>query len=159
MTTAGPTDAHGTQDRGRGPRILLYSDDVDTRQQVLLAVGRRLRRGAPDIEWVESATHDAVIALADAGGFDLLVLDGEAAKSGGMGLCRQLKEETYRCPPVLVLVGRPQDAWLASWSNADAVVAQPLDPIELQGTVERLLGGAVQVEDTYARTPAPAHHP
>jgi DNA-binding response OmpR family regulator len=152
MTTAGPTDAHGTRDRGRGPRILLYSDDVDTRQQVLLGVGRRLRRGAPDIEWVEAATHDAVLRLVDAGGLDLLVLDGEAAKSGGMGLCRQLKEETYRCPPVLVLVGRPQDAWLASWSNADAVVAQPLDPIELQATVARLLGGPVDAAVARAAT-------
>ena len=43
------------------PRILLYSDDVDAREQVRLAVGRRLRRGAPDIEWVEVATAPAVI--------------------------------------------------------------------------------------------------
>jgi DNA-binding response OmpR family regulator len=125
----------------RAPRVLLYSDDVDTRGQVRLAVGRRLTRGAPEIEWVEVATHPAVITLADSERFDLLVLDGEAAKSGGMGLCRQLKNELFECPPVLVLVGRTQDAWLASWSLADAVVAQPLDPIELQGVVARLLEG------------------
>jgi len=39
---------------------------------------------------------------------------------------------------VLVLTGRPQDAWLASWSNADAAVSRPLDPIDLQGAVARL---------------------
>ena len=123
----------------RAPRVLLYSDDADTRSQVLLAVGPRLRRGAPEIEWVESATHAGVLTHADAGGFDLFVLDGEAAKSGGMGLCRQLKDELFRCPPVLLLTGRPQDAWLASWSLADAVVAAPFDPVELQGVVARLL--------------------
>ena len=87
------------------PRILLYSDDVDAREQVRLAVGRRLRRGAPDIEWVEVATAPAVISSTEAGGLDLLILDGEADKVGGMGLARQLKDEIYRCPPVLVLTG------------------------------------------------------
>ena len=121
------------------PRILLYSDHVDTREQVRLAVGRRLRRGAPDIEWVEVATAPAVIINAEAGGLDLLILDGEADKVGGLGLARQLKDEIYRCPPVLVLTGRPQDAWLASWSNAEAVVSRPLDPVELHAAVAALV--------------------
>ncbi|MGO1341304.1 MAG: hypothetical protein ACTMID_06390, partial [Cellulosimicrobium funkei] len=90
--------------------------------QVLLAVGRRLGAGQPEIEWHEVATPAAVVASADAGGWDLLVLDGEADKAGGMGLCRQLKNEIYACPPVLVLTGRPQDGWLASWSLADDAV-------------------------------------
>ena len=33
-----------------------------------------------------------------AAGFDLLILDGEAAPVGGMGLCSQLKDEIYRLP-------------------------------------------------------------
>jgi len=121
------------------PRILLYSDDVDARAQVRLAVGRRLRRGAADIEWIEVATAPFVIAQAEAGGLDLLILDGEADKVGGMGLARQLKDEIYRCPPILVLTGRPQDAWLASWSNAEAVVSRPLDPVELHAAVVALV--------------------
>jgi hypothetical protein len=43
----------------------------------------------------------------DAGGIDLAILDGEAVP-GGMGLCRQLKDEVVRCPPILVLTA--QDA-------------------------------------------------
>ena len=134
MSTANPA--------ARGPRILLYSDDVDAREQVRLAVGRRLGRGEPDLEWIEVATADAVITVADAGGADVLVLDGEADKVGGMGLCRQLKDEVYACPPVLVLTGRPQDAWLASWSNADAVVSRPLDPVVLHAAVADLVHAA-----------------
>jgi DNA-binding response OmpR family regulator len=122
-----------------GPRILLYSDDVDAREQVRLGVGRRLGRGEPDIEWTEVATAAGVIASAEQGGLDLLILDGEADKVGGMGLARQLKDEVFRCPPVLVLTGRPQDAWLASWSNADGVVSRPLDPVELHDAVVALL--------------------
>ena len=125
-----------------GPRILLYSDDVDARAQVRLGVGRRLGRGEPDIDWVEVATADAVYATVDAEKLDLLILDGEADKVGGMGVARQLKEEVYECPPVLVLTGRPQDAWLASWSNADAVISRPLDPVLLHRAVQSLLVGS-----------------
>ena len=135
MSTGQPDNAAALP----GPRILLYSDDVDAREQVRLAVGRRLRRGAPDVEWVEVATAPAVITQVEAGGLDVLILDGEADKVGGMGLARQLKDEIYRCPPILVLTGRPQDAWLASWSNAEAVVSRPLDPVELHAAVAALV--------------------
>ena len=109
-------------------RVLLYSDDVDTRAAVRLAIGRRVAADLPPVEWSECATPPAVVSTVDAGGLDLLVLDGEAVPAGGMGLCKQLKEEIYDCPPVLLLIGRPQDAWLATWSRADAVVPHPLDP-------------------------------
>ena len=55
------------------------------------------------------------------------MLDGEAVP-GGMGLCRQLKDEIVRCPPILVLTGRADDAWLATWSRADGVVPAPGRP-------------------------------
>ena len=124
-----------------GPRILLYSDDRTVREQVRLAVGPRLRAHAPAIDWHEVATPAAVVAAADGERWDLLVLDGEADKAGGMGLARQLKNEVYECPPVLVLPGRPQDAWLASWSLADAGVPRPLDAVAVQRTVAALLAG------------------
>ncbi len=122
-----------------GPRILLYSDDVDTRAQVRLAVGPRLHRDAPSIQWFEVATPAAALTAGAAEPWDLLVLDGEAPKNGGMSLARQFKDELADCPPILVLTGRPEDAWLASWSNADGVVAHPLDPVEVQEAVARLV--------------------
>ncbi len=125
-----------------GPRILLYSDDYSVREQVRLAVGPRLRAHAPEIEWQEVATAPAVIAAADNEQWDLVVLDGEADKAGGMGLARQLKNEVYECPPVLVLTGRAEDAWLASWSLADAVVPRPLDAVSVQSTIAGMLDGA-----------------
>lgn len=120
-------------------RVLLYSDHPQTRDSVLTGVGTRAAKDLPRIEWVEVATHAAVVSRVESEHFDLLVLDGEAGKSGGIGLCRQLKDEIFRCPPVLVLVGRLEDLWLASWSEAEAVLGRPLDPLELQDTVARLL--------------------
>jgi DNA-binding response OmpR family regulator len=119
-------------------RVLLYSSNADTRAAVRLAVGRRPAPGLPVVEWVECATEAAAVRHVDAGRLDVLVLDGEAQPYGGLGLCRQLKNEIYRCPPVLVLTGRPQDAWLAAWSQADAAVPHPLDPYAVAQAVADL---------------------
>ncbi|MBK8469606.1 MAG: hypothetical protein WAR57_01295 [Candidatus Phosphoribacter sp.] len=118
--------------------VLLYSDDVTTRDAVRLGVGRRPAKDVEVTSWLECATAYAVVEAVEAKHFDVLVLDGEATPMGGMGLCRQLKNEIFQCPPVLVLTGRVQDGWLASWSQADAVVPHPLDPVELARAVAAL---------------------
>ncbi len=120
-------------------RVLVYSDDRNTRRQVLASLGTRPDIDLPAIEYTECATEPMVIATVDAQRFDLLVLDGEAAPAGGMGIARQLKDEIFGCPPILVLIGRPQDAWLATWSRADAVVPHPLEPVALARSAAALL--------------------
>jgi len=50
-----------------------------------------------------------------------------------------MKDEIFRCPPILVLTGRVQDNWLANWSRADAAVPHPLDPFVLAETVAELM--------------------
>lgn len=117
----------------------MYSDDANTRAEVLLALGKRPHPDLPAVEYVECATEPVVIATLDAAGIDLAILDGEAAPAGGMGICRQLKDEIYQCPPVLVLIGRREDGWLATWSRADGVVPHPIDPLVLAETVISLL--------------------
>jgi DNA-binding response OmpR family regulator len=124
-------------------RVLVYSDDSDVRQQVILGLGRRVHPDLPELEYLEVATEPVVWQLLDAGGIDLAILDGEATPAGGMGIARQMKDEIYQSPPALVLVGRPQDNWLATWSRADAAVSHPLDPIELGEAVVRLLRSRV----------------
>lgn len=118
--------------------VLLYSDDIATRDAVRIAVGRRPARDVEVTSWLECATAAAVIEAVETGEFDVLVLDGEASPVGGLGLCRQLKNEIFSCPPVLVLTGRPQDGWLAAWSQADLAVPHPLDPIAVAGAVADL---------------------
>ena len=119
--------------------VLVYSDDRTAREAVLRALGRRPAPELPALRYIECATMPAVLKAMDAGGVDLAILDGEAVPIGGMGLCRQLKDEIYSCPPVLVITGRPQDAWLATWSRADGVVPRPLDPMVLAETTAALL--------------------
>ncbi|MBV2355565.1 hypothetical protein KUM39_14500 [Streptomyces sp. J2-1] len=119
--------------------VLVYSDDAGTREQVRLAAGRRPAPDVPQVEFVECATPAAAVAELDKGGIDVCVFDGESAPMGGMGLCRQVKDEVFNCPPVLLLMGRPQDAWLATWSRADAAVTLPVDPVEFAGSLASLL--------------------
>jgi DNA-binding response OmpR family regulator len=129
-------------------RVLVYSDDVNTRNEVILALGKRPHPDLPEVEYAECATEPVVIATMDAGGVDLAILDGEAVPAGGMGICRQLKDEIYQCPPVLVLTGRPEDGWLATWSRAEAAVSHPIDPVELAETVIRLLGPRAELSSS-----------
>ncbi|MFV2118663.1 hypothetical protein ACE14D_09505 [Streptomyces sp. Act-28] len=126
--------------------VLVYSDDANTRAQVRLAAGRRPAADVPPVEYVECATLPAVLERLGGGGVDVCVLDGEAVPAGGMGVCRQIKDEVFDCPPVLLLMGRPQDAWLATWSRADAAVTLPVDPAELAEALAALLRSRLSVE-------------
>jgi DNA-binding NarL/FixJ family response regulator len=121
--------------------ILLYSSDRRTRENVRFALGRRVAPDLPEVRVLEVATQPAVITAMDAGGIDLAILDGEAVP-GGMGVARQLKDEIHRCPPILLLTGRPDDAWLATWSRADGAVPHPIDPVRLPEAAANLLGAA-----------------
>ncbi|CAL9551825.1 putative response regulatory protein [Streptomyces sp. enrichment culture] len=123
----------------RTATVLVYSDDANTREQVRLAAGRRPASDAPAVEYVECATLPAVLSELERGGVDVCVLDGEAVPAGGMGVCRQIKDEIFDCPPVLLLIGRPQDAWLATWSRAESAVPHPVDPVQLAAALAELL--------------------
>lgn len=114
--------------------MLIYSDDSSTRETVIRALG-------PQYDFIEVATPAMVISKMDAGKIDLAILDGEAAPAGGMGLAKQLRDELTKCPPLLLITGRPDDRWLAKWSKADGVTSHPIDPIELGATVTKLLQG------------------
>ena len=125
--------------------IVLYSDDSSVRQAIIGALGNRV---APDMaEHVihEFATGAALRLFVDGKKraadkpIDLFILDGESVPEGGLGIARQLKDEVFNCPPVLVITGRKADAWLAAWSRAEANVLHPIDPFTLSHTVADLL--------------------
>jgi DNA-binding response OmpR family regulator len=119
--------------------VVVYSNLADVRDLVRSAVGRRPSPDSPRIDWVECATNAEVVEQLDLGGLDLVILDGEAQPTGGMGLARQFKYEIDDCPPIIVVVAREQDIWLAHWSLADAVISQPLDPVQAAAVVTEQL--------------------
>ncbi len=131
--------------RERKYSIVLYSDDVTVREAVIGALGSRV---APDMaEHVihQFATGAALRLFVDAkkpgneAPIDLFILDGESVPEGGIGMARRLKDEVFNCPPVMVITGRKEDAWLAAWSRAEANVLHPVDPFTLSHTVAEQL--------------------
>ena len=104
-----------------------------------MAIGRRPAPDLGRVDYVEAATGEEVVALADAGGLDLLIVDAEAWPTGGLGLSRQLKNEITDCPPVAAVLARKVDRWLATWSQADTYLSHPLDPVEAAAVVAEVL--------------------
>lgn len=119
--------------------ILVFSHRPEVREMIIAAVGRRPATDIGRVRYVEAGTVAEVIAEADSGGLDLAILDGEAQPTGGMGICRQLKNEITNCPPIIIAVRRKDDRWLATWSQADAVMVHPLDPLAAAETVAEVL--------------------
>src|SRR3954470_19925176 len=119
--------------------VVVYSQHADVRSTVRTAVGRRPASELGRIDWVECANYSQLRNQLDSGHIDLVLLDGDAQPSGGIGLCRQFKNEITDCPPIMVLLERAQDRWLAAWSQADATLVRPLDPVVAARTVAELL--------------------
>ena len=127
-------------------RIALYSDDSSVRSSIITALGRRVSADLPEHKIVEFATGPALRLYLDSKqSVDLFILDGEAAQEGGLGMARQLKDEVFNCPPILVITGRKEDKWLAAWSLAEASVVHPIDPFTLAKTAAQLLRGTAAI--------------
>jgi DNA-binding response OmpR family regulator len=119
--------------------ILVFSHRPEVREAIISAVGRRPAPDVGRVQYLEAGTIDEVLSAVDAGEVGLAILDGEAQPTGGMGLSRQLKNEIAQCPPIIVSVQRRDDRWLAVWSQADAVLVHPLDPLSAAETVAEVL--------------------
>ena len=126
-------------------KILVFSHRPEVRETIITAVGRRPAPDLGKVDYIEAGTIAEVLYEVDNGNADLLILDGEAQPTGGMGLSRQLKNEITDCPPIVVSVRRRDDRWLATWSQADAVIVHPLDPLAAAETVAEVLRTTVSL--------------
>ena|SRR5437763_108028 len=120
-------------------KILVYSHRPEIREAIVTAVGRRPAADLGRVDYVVAADIAGVLMAMDSGQIDLAILDGEAQPTGGIGLCRQLKNEIDDCPPIVISVRRKDDRWLATWSQADAVIVYPLDPLASAETIADVL--------------------
>jgi two-component system nitrate/nitrite response regulator NarL len=108
-------------------------EDVDAALTEGDTTVRRVRRGA-----------DVLPAIKDAQP-DLVVLDLQIGNMGGMAVCMaiRLEESAGRLPhlPVLMLLDRDADLFLARRSHADGWLVKPLDAYRLRRAAEALLAG------------------
>lgn len=121
-------------------RILVVSEDPDERSRSCSALALI---GA---EVDEAATATAASVLVDAAEYDVLVVDGDLAPKGGFSWLYELHLAADlaggSAPPSVVLTSRPQDAWLADWARAEAVLRKPVDSFALVARVRSLLAPA-----------------
>ncbi len=120
--------------------VLVYSDNSLVRSAVVRAITPAPAADVAPIEVKEFATAAALKDYFDDKGMaDLLIVDGEAAPVGGLGLAREIKDEVYSAPPIIGLIGREADRWLATWARVDGIVLHPVDPRTMAMQVATLL--------------------
>lgn len=122
----------------RSYTVLLYSDDPQVRERMRLAIGTHPAKDLT-VRFVETATYAETERTIDDEDVDLLVLDGEAAPAGGIGIARQLKDEVPDAPPTIVVIARAADRWLAAYARVEATLVHPLDPVLTGRTVAEML--------------------
>jgi len=127
--------------------VLVVSDSQVVRDEVRSAIVdhdltvRDLTHGAEVLPSVQEAAPD------------LVVLDLQIGKMGGMATCMELRLEEgagrLAHVPVLMLLDRRADVFLAARAGVQGWVVKPLDPLRLRRAVRRLIGGDTYHDDTF----------
>nr|WP_076389650.1 response regulator [Vaginimicrobium propionicum] len=119
-------------------RVIVYSSDRTVRQSIKTALGSKVSADLPELDYYDFATQPALMKALDEEAFDLAILDGEAVP-GGMGISHQMRDEIKDPPPVVLLVARQDDSWMAAWSKAEMIVPYPIDPLNFPKAVAKAL--------------------
>jgi DNA-binding response OmpR family regulator len=133
--------------------IVVASDAPSVRREVLAAVE------SPGVTVLEASSGPAVLALVDQldEAPDLVVVDLQMGNMGGMAVCLELGlEESYLDVdhiPVLMLLDRRPDVFLAKRSGAEGWLVKPLDPMRLRRATAALLTGGTYADDSYQPVP------
>jgi DNA-binding response OmpR family regulator len=131
--------------------IIVASDAPSVRADVVSVVGE------PGTHIVEVRSGRAVGPAVAEHEPDLVVVDLQMGSMGGMAVCLDLRlEESYgNLPhvPVLMLLDRRPDVFLARRSGAEGWVVKPLDPIRTRRAAGALLRGGTYHDDSFLPQP------
>jgi DNA-binding response OmpR family regulator len=127
------------------PVLLVYSHRPEVRERIINAIGRRPAPDVGRVDYLECSAVFEVMMATQAQQADVLILDGESQPTGGIGVSRQIHQEAAVVPPVVIVVRRADDRWLATWAGADEILVHPLDPVTaadcIAGLLRRRAGG------------------
>lgn len=108
-------------------RTAVLADDDTTTVEVVAAPQAALR-------WLDE----------EPGRFDAVVADADTTPMGGFALARDVKAHQRLgapMPPVVLLIARLQDKWLAEWAEVDAWSLKPVDPFDLAEVLRAVVEG------------------
>jgi DNA-binding response OmpR family regulator len=131
--------------------IVVASDAPSVRADVVAVVGD------PETDIIEIDTGQAVSPAVDEHEPDLVIVDLQMGSMGGMAVCLDLRlEESYgNLPhvPVLMLLDRRPDVFLAKRSDAEGWIVKPLDPIRLRKATTALIDGGTFHDESFQPVP------
>jgi DNA-binding response OmpR family regulator len=124
-------------------KVLLVSVDANLRETMALTV-RSVQRmlGEPSEMFEPLEARDGVrgIAMAWRHMPEVVIADEISSRAGGFALAKDLKGADPPFPgAVVILLERPQDAWLARWSGADAWFVKPVNPFEMSDRIVEIM--------------------
>jgi DNA-binding response OmpR family regulator len=131
--------------------VVVASDAPSVRAEVGAVVGE------PGTTVVEIASGNEVAPTVAELRPDLVVVDLQMGNMGGMAVCLDLRlEESYgNLPhvPVIMLLDRRADVFLAKRSGAEGWLVKPLDPIRTRRAVAALLSGETFHDESFQPVP------
>jgi DNA-binding NarL/FixJ family response regulator len=132
--------------------ILVASDAAAVRREVGAVIE------GPDVTVVDIHTGPEVPAAVHDHAPGLLVVDLQMGNMGGMAVCLELRlEESYgNLPhvPVLMLLDRRADVFLAKRSGAEGFIVKPLDPMRIRRATAALLAGGQYHDESFQPVPS-----
>lgn len=127
--------------------VLVAADSPAVREEVKAVLG------ADEFTVREVASGYDVLGAVEEDVPDLVVCDMQMGSKGGMATCLDLRleESAGRLPyvPVLLLVDRRPDVFLARRSEADGYLVKPLDPVRLRTAIACILDGESYEDPSY----------
>jgi len=128
-------------------RVLVVADAIWARNEVHAALT------SPDYELVDHDNPRTVAATTADGEFAAVVVDLQVASMGGMAVARAVRENATvggaDPTPVVLLLDRSADTFLAGRSGAAGWVVKPFTSQELRSAVtEAIAAGAATVDAT-----------
>lgn len=121
-------------------KVLLVSPDAEARDLMRVSVGSIERRLGERVSFLDAVDGQQGAAIGLREHPDAVVADEIASRAGAFSLARDLRGavEPY-AGPIVILLERQHDAWLARWSGADAWFVRPVDPFALADALVRLI--------------------
>lgn len=130
-------------------RVLLVSPDASARDLMRVAVGSLERRLGEPVSFLNASDGERGARVGLRERPDAVVADEIASRAGAFSLAKDLRGalDPY-LGPIVIILERKHDAWLARWSGADAWFVRPVDPFELADRLVELIGSRGKQRET-----------
>ena len=130
------------------PDVVVASDEPWVRAEVASVLS-----ALPDVRIHEITSGAAVAKAVYELEPELVIVDLQIGNMGGMAVCMELRLEEsgdrLDHVPVLMLLDRRPDVFLARRSGAEGWLVKPLDPIRIRKAIAALLEGGTYHDESY----------